>query len=163
MSRIVYGILAGFIIGLFAFFAGNYMLKNYFFSYFISSELKQSFNKPPITIASDLVPQKLEISHSDTAYTISWHSSKPVKSALVFVKENFDFSSIQDELDNTEKALFVWVNKQPTTEHKVSIPTNIAYKYFYIIEIDGTWAIPYGQKIYTDKGASDPYSLLKTK
>ena len=163
MSKLTTSILIGLIIGIGALFAGNYILKHFLYSYVVPAEVLQAQTKPPLKIVNELLPQSLEINQQGTNYIVSWKTPQPVKSLLVFVKTNDDFSVYQSELKNTEKTLIAWVSKMPNTNHKITIPTNIKFKYFYIVEIQGTWAIPYGQKIFRDKGASSPYSLLKTE
>ncbi len=161
MSRIIIGVIAGFVIGILAFFGGNYLLKTYFSDYFLTPEMKENLTKPSLNLVSDLVPQKLEAQVHANYYLITWHTAKPVVGYIVLTKQNVIFSQIQNKLNNTQEVLFTKIDDTPSTEHSVKLPIKQGFNYFYILEQQGAWVIPYGQKIYKDKGASDPYILNK--
>lgn len=163
MSKLTTSIIVGIIIGFITLFAGNYILKHFLYSYVVPEDVLQMQTKPPLKLVNELLPQSLEIQQQGTDYIISWKTPQPVKSTLVFIKDTNDFTVYTNKLNDPNNALILWVNKSPNTVHKIRVPTTIKFKNFYIVEIQGAWAIPYGQKIFKDKGAGDPYSLLKTQ
>ena len=161
MSRITIGVIAGLILGIFSFLAGNYMLKTFFSSYFITSDVQKTLTKPTLDIVSELVPQRLEVVEHVNYYTVSWYTPKPVIAYLVLIKEPVPFTEIQGSLQDTKKVLFLKVDNVASTEHKINVDYVDGFNYFYILEQQGSWVIPYGQKIYKQNGADEPYSFVK--